>query len=222
VRDNKRRELFVIKFISGLVTGILLTLTYVTLYSKSTNEVNNVYIENKEHEFEIKSSNNNVSVGSVMTISSSIESSSPAIKSDNTQELITNVLAVQAELNDIEKLVNGSSSLAISESIQKSFDKEDIDYEWARNYENNITDFFRANDQLVNYLPELIECRSERCKVVVSLANKDDMDRVAELIVKKLENNKFNINSKALVERNINKGTLEIFMAKNNEVKLYQ
>jgi len=73
------------------------------------------------------------------------------------------------------KSINGrlaqDPSMTVSVVLEKLFEEEPLEIEWARKNEENIYNFFRDSNNFKSFSPESVDCRSSSCRVVISAAD---------------------------------------------------
>jgi hypothetical protein len=95
------------------------------------------------------------------------------------------------------KSINGrlaqDPTMSVSDVLEKLFEEEPVEIEWARKNEENIYNFFRDSNNFKNFSPESVDCRSSSCRVVISAA-----DEIASIEIQNKISHQLTINHSAI------------------------
>lgn len=135
---------------------------------------------------------------------------------------IAAIMAVQSELKEIEDFTRLNKQSDFSSAVDSVFKSENVDASWANESEANIQRFFRDTPEILNYPPDLIECRTTRCKVSLVIADKEKMVDVSQIVLEEIDKNSYELTKKVMVTMNRETGSLFFYIAKDESIKLYQ
>src|SRR5690606_1018137 len=74
-------------------------------------------------------------------------------------------VASAMELTAYFSTFSARSPADIDRDLSNKFAKEDIDYSWASSHEIKLAKLFTENEQLTEFVPENISCKTTRCRV---------------------------------------------------------
>ena len=120
-------------------------------------------------------------------------------------------------LQELDSFLAGGDSIA---ALNSSFSSEDVDSLWADAYQRELESFFKSS--FVDVFPQYIECRSKRCKITVPVADQHQFNALSRELTENILNQEGAIAKKILIEPQGNDGTLNFFLARNNDVSFLQ
>jgi len=125
------------------------------------------------------------------------------------------------QLHELEKLAQPGKAEAIAGLARREFEQETIDNSWSSQYQNQLSYFFRSDDQLHDVVPQSIECRSSRCRISIAVASQQHFNQVSNLLIKRITSGDHNgITPKVLVSPEMEQGTLQLYVARDTQVSL--
>lgn len=97
-------------------------------------------------------------------------------------------------------------------SLQQDFSIETIDETWAPTYQQQLEDLIRNDDQLRNYLPDDIECRSSKCLMRIRYYSDEERDKLSDQLVNAIQKNTSGIYPEVVISPSEDTQTLEIIL----------
>lgn len=138
------------------------------------------------------------------------------------QAVVAKALAEQADnqtqfqkFND--SFSNGRDPIA---ALKTNFASEEVDNSWASMNQRQLETFFK--ESFTDLLPQYIECRSTRCRITVPVPDQKKYSALSETLMQGIFNNEKGIAKKIVIEQSTNDGTLNFYLARNDEVNLFQ
>ncbi|NTS77048.1 hypothetical protein HR060_09200 [Catenovulum sp. SM1970] len=113
---------------------------------------------------------------------------------DEVQETTSLVEIERAKLK-IEQFRNWSKQFenengdGVIKQLNETFEKENIDTDWAFNQQNSLEQLFQQNQYLSNLTYNQIECKSSQCKLTISTADDEQLALAAQSLNMALKNN---------------------------------
>lgn len=150
-------------------------------------------------------------------------SNAPQPKGEVSNEMSVNTLLVKQsymreqfrEFNDA--FAKGQDPIA---TIKSNFAVEEIDTAWASKNQLQLESFFK--DSFTDIFPQYIECRSTRCRITIPVADQKKMSVLSEKLMQGIFHNEKGIARNIVIEPNTNDGTLNFYLARNDEVNLFK
>jgi hypothetical protein len=105
-------------------------------------------------------------------------------------------------------------------ALKKNFVNEEVDSSWASMNQRQLETFFK--ESFTDVLPQYIECRSTRCRITVPVSDQKKVAELAQTLMQGIFNNEKGIAKKIAIEPTANDGTLNFYLARNDEVNLLQ
>ena len=125
--------------------------------------------------------------------------------------------ALQKNIQEFNNFLGSDDSM---DALKTSFANETIDSSWANNYQHELEAFFK--NSFTEVFPQYIECRSNRCKVTIPVADQGKFSQLSQELTQVILNNKNGIAKKIVIEPTENDGTLNFYLARNDEVNFLQ
>lgn len=121
------------------------------------------------------------------------------------------------KIDAINELMRSKPDEKLSDISKSNFSKESVDYEWGMAYEKKIGAFFHETPIFSDFSPDIIECRSENCKITISAANKDQLTDISASVVDAVysSNNEIIKNAIYVIDEETN--TLSFYFGRNEE-----
>lgn len=130
-------------------------------------------------------------------------------------------LQMHEQRREFAKLTEPGKAEALVASSRKEFEQEAIDTRWANQYQNQLSNFFRTDDQLNDVVPQSIECRSSRCRISIAVGSQQQFNQVASKLINTITSGKHSdITAKALVSPDMEEGVLQLYVARDQQVNL--
>jgi hypothetical protein len=138
------------------------------------------------------------------------------------QAAVTKALAEQADAQvQIQEFnnsfTNGRDPIA---ALKTNFASEEVDNSWASTNQHQLETFFK--ESFTDLLPQYIECRSTRCRITVPVADQKKISALSETLMQGIFQNEKGIAKKIVIEPSTNDGTLNFYLARNDEVNLFK
>jgi len=126
--------------------------------------------------------------------------------------------SMQAQFQEFNNaFANGRDPIA---TIKANFAGEVVDNAWASKNQLQLESFFK--DSFTDIYPQYIECRSTRCRITIPVADQKKMSVLSEKLMQGILHNEKGIARNIVIEPNTNDGTLNFFLARNDEVNLFK
>lgn len=123
----------------------------------------------------------------------------------------------ELKINAINELMRSTSDKKLSDISLMNFNKEEFDYDWGMEYEKKINTFFHETPAFSDFSPDVIECRSKNCKILISAANKDQLKNISKSVIDAVYNNNNEIIKNAIYVIDEQTNTLSFYFGRNKE-----
>lgn len=121
------------------------------------------------------------------------------------------------------ELLNGASSKDFSQDLAEKFSAEDVDFEWAVDYERKLMEIFSTSKELSYFVPENIQCKTKQCQIKISIADIEEANKLTENISNVLNENVLGINKSALISApDFASGSVSFYITKSNDIRIHQ
>lgn len=95
----------------------------------------------------------------------------------------------QAEIDAHIARISQTKNLAsINSELEKEFDNEAIDYDWAAEHEDTLTEVFYTEESLAQYAVNNIECKTTKCKINFPASDIAQANEISEKFTQALMN----------------------------------
>lgn len=132
-------------------------------------------------------------------------------------------VASAMELTAYFSTFSARSPADIDRDLSNKFAKEDIDYAWASSHEIKLAELFTENEQLTEFVPENISCKTTRCRVTVPTHSHEQSNQIMEKISLALKKNTVGLaQTMVLTIPDPSKGFVDFYIARDSNVRLYQ
>lgn len=134
---------------------------------------------------------------------------------DNEELSIAN--SNELKINAINELMRDAPDKKLSDISLINFNKEEFDYGWGMEYEKKINTFFHETPVFSDFSPDVIECRSKNCKILISAANKDQLTNISKSVIDAVYNNNNELIKNAIYVIDEQTNTLSFYFGRNEE-----
>lgn len=134
------------------------------------------------------------------------------------QKTSTELAKMQAQVQEFDNFLNNGDKAFTA--LQTSFNNEPVDASWATENQRQLESFFKKS--FTNVYPQYIECRSQRCRITIPVFDHKQVSELSQTIMQGIFKNEDGIAKKIIIEPTTNDGTLNFYLAKNDEVSLLQ
>ncbi len=124
---------------------------------------------------------------------------------------------IQEKIQEFNNFLVSGDSMAV---LETRFANEVVDSSWANTHQRELDAFFKKS--FTDVFPQYIECRSKRCKVTVPVSDQNEFSQLSQELIQNILNNKDGIAKKIVIEPTENDGTLNFYLARNDEVSFLQ
>lgn len=124
---------------------------------------------------------------------------------------------IQAKIQEFNNFLTSSDSISV---LKTSFANEVVDSSWATNHQHELEAFFKKS--FTDVFPQYIECRSKRCKITVPVFDQKKFAELSQALIQNTLNNNDGIAKKIVIEPTENDGTLNFYLARNDEISFLQ
>lgn len=134
---------------------------------------------------------------------------------------------VLKEVKSIQSAADFAKYVAASNSdyrldIDNKFKEEAADLSWSGKHEEKIINFFNDTHALHDFVPELVECKSTKCKIRINVPNIEDSNRLTELFSKALIENDLDGSGTSVISTpDLSKGFVNLYVGKNEDTPLF-
>ncbi|GGY61053.1 hypothetical protein GCM10011613_00500 [Cellvibrio zantedeschiae] len=104
--------------------------------------------------------------------------------------------------------------------IKNNFANESVDSSWANPYQHQLENFF--TESFADIHPQYIECRSTRCRITIPASDQKKSSELSQTLTQGIFNNNAGITKKIFIEPTTNDGTLNFYLARNDNINLLQ
>lgn len=95
----------------------------------------------------------------------------------------------QAEIDAHIARISQTKNLAsLNSELEKEFDNEAIDYDWAAEHEETLTEVFYTEESLAQYAVNNIECKTTKCKINFPASDIAQANEISEKFTQALMN----------------------------------
>ncbi len=124
---------------------------------------------------------------------------------------------IQAKIPEFNHLLFSGDSIA---ALNNSFANEPMDGAWADIHQLELESFFKKS--LPDVYPQYIECRSKRCKLTIAVADQKKFGEISQELTRSVLDNKDGIPKKIVIAPSENDGTLNFYLARDDDVSFLQ
>lgn len=123
----------------------------------------------------------------------------------------------ELKIHTINELMRSAPDKKLSDISLINFNKEEFDYDWGMEYEKKINDFFHETPVFSDFSPDVIECRSKNCKILISAASKDQLTNISRSVIDTVYNNNNELIKNATYVIDEQTNTLSFYFGRNEE-----
>lgn len=112
---------------------------------------------------------------------------------------------------------------SLEKDMEEKFQTESVDYEWASAYQEKLSSLFSSTSTLTEAEPDLIECKTNRCQIKIRVTDSAHANALTTAFSSALDTNTLEIQKTAVIAApNFSQGLLNLYIAKNNQVNIYE
>lgn len=148
-------------------------------------------------------------------------SSQSTVKAPNqlsADEALAKQASMQEQFQEFNNaFANGRNPIA---TLKTNFASEQVDDSWANTNQRQLESFFK--ESFTDLFPQYIECRSTRCRITLPVADQKKFSELSTTLMQGVFNNKDGIAKKIVIEPSTHDGTLNFYLARNEDVNLFK
>lgn len=144
-------------------------------------------------------------------------SSQPVATTSQASNASVEPVKIQAKIQEFNNFLTSGDSMSV---LKTSFANEVVDSSWANNHQHELEAFFKKS--FTDVFPQYIECRSKRCKITVPVSDQKKFAELSQALIQNTLNNNDGIAKKIVIEPTENDGTLNFYLARNDEISFLQ
>lgn len=84
-----------------------------------------------------------------------------------------------------------TKGISLEKDMEDKFQAEAIDYNWAPDYQETLSELFTQDNSLRETLPETIECKTHRCQIKIPITDNDQANQITAAVSSALQANSF-------------------------------
>lgn len=141
------------------------------------------------------------------------------------QEVFAKELIAQRNVDDYLKYsesLRQQQDFQMHADMERKFTAEAVDYEWAKNYEASLQSLFNSDEILRHFSPDAIECRTQKCQIKLHVNDSEEANTATKAFSTAVHSNQNTDSVAIMATPDYTRHQLNIYIAKNSEVKLYQ
>jgi len=121
----------------------------------------------------------------------------------------------------MDQKIRENPSYRLADDLEQQFTLQPVDIHWADEYENRLSDVFLSTDDMRHFYPDNIECKSDRCKLQIRVADTVEGSQVASRFAELLiaQQDQFP-SSRFMTSLDETLGVMNVYLVRSDEVEL--